>query len=101
MTKPIVRADELSQHLNLVEPDGATWSHLEQLSSAAQAAVFAHTGDFSDNDPPEVPADVRHAIMMLASHFYLNREATSPESFSTIPFGVWDLIEPYRQRAFG
>jgi uncharacterized phiE125 gp8 family phage protein len=86
--------------MNLVEIDGATRAHLSSLSEAAQAAIFAHTGDFSDADPAEAPADVRMAILLLAAHWYANRETAAVDHLTAIPWGVTELISPYRERAF-
>jgi len=43
----------------------------------------------------DIPADLAHACVMLAAHYYENRTemVTSQQNF---PFGVSALIEPYR-----
>lgn len=46
--------------------------------------------------PGGTPEPVRMAILMLAGHFYNNREATSGDMIE-LPFGVEALISPFRQ----
>lgn len=43
-----------------------------------------------------VPASVKHAVMLIVSHFYNNREAATPDAIRAIPFGVDALLQPYR-----
>jgi uncharacterized phiE125 gp8 family phage protein len=43
-----------------------------------------------------VPADLRHAILMLISHFYENREAVSAIDLKDVPFAVGAIISRYR-----
>ena len=46
----------------------------------------------------QVPAPVRGAVLLLAAHLYLNREAVvSGASPSELPFSVRTLIAPYRK----
>ena len=44
-----------------------------------------------------VPQSIRHGIMMLAAHWYENREATGVGGFEELPLTVKSLISPYRQ----
>jgi uncharacterized phiE125 gp8 family phage protein len=47
-----------------------------------------------------VPADLRHAVFLLAATYYENR--TEPgQASGTMPFGVLVLIEPYRALRVG
>lgn len=48
----------------------------------------------------KVPADLRQAVMLLASHYYENRSATQLNA-GCMPFGVTALLEPYRLRRVG
>lgn len=48
----------------------------------------------------DVPAPIRHAMLLLVANWYENREATVMGSASTpLPFGVSDMINPYRVHA--
>lgn len=48
---------------------------------------------------PVQPA-VRHAILMLVSHWYSNRDAAGEKPSHAIEFGVDALIAPYREVHF-
>lgn len=47
----------------------------------------------------DVPSDLRQAVMMLAAHFYENRNA-QPDT-GGLPFGVLVLLEAYRVTQIG
>lgn len=46
------------------------------------------------------PAPVKHAILLLVSHLYENREASTELALRDIPFGVDALLKDYRQQGF-
>ena len=46
--------------------------------------------------PDAVPDDLRHAITLLAAHFYENREATT-DTRTPLPLGVGSLLAPHRE----
>ena len=49
--------------------------------------------------PEDVPESIRHAIRLLAAHWYEHREAVAAAvSFDALPLGVSALIEPWRYR---
>ena len=53
------------------------------------------------SDWDDIPADLRQAVFLLATHYYEKRSDTSGSS-GLIPFGVMTLLEPYRNiRTFG
>lgn len=43
-----------------------------------------------------IPADLKHAALMLVSHLYENREAVSPDDLKDVPFSVTATINRYR-----
>jgi len=43
----------------------------------------------------DTPEDLRHAVTLLAAHFYENREATT-DTRTPLPLGVASLVAPYR-----
>lgn len=47
--------------------------------------------------PEDVPADIRHALMMLVAHWHENREAATPIVREHLPLGVRTILEPHRQ----
>jgi uncharacterized phiE125 gp8 family phage protein len=46
-------------------------------------------------DWSDIPADLRHAVLLLATNFYENRSADEGREGS-MPFGVLALLEPFR-----
>ncbi|MDW9583458.1 phage gp6-like head-tail connector protein [Sinorhizobium meliloti] len=45
-----------------------------------------------------VPAPVKHAILLLVSHWYGAREAAATEPPKAIAFGVDALLQPFREQ---
>lgn len=45
--------------------------------------------------PEDIPEDIRHAVTLLAAHFYENREATT-DGRGPLPLGVASLLAPHR-----
>ncbi|MYL98411.1 hypothetical protein GR702_11615 [Novosphingobium sp. FGD1] len=43
-----------------------------------------------------VPSDLRHALLMLISHFYEQREAFAASDLKEVPFAVGAIISRYR-----
>ena len=48
----------------------------------------------------DVPESIKSAMLLLISHLYENREATSTFKLTEIPMGVKGLLGPYRIRRF-
>lgn len=46
-----------------------------------------------------VPAPVKHAILLLVSHWYSAREAAATEPPKAIAFGVDALLQPFREQS--
>lgn len=63
------------------------------------AAVDHLTSIGVDTSSTPVAPAVSHAILLLAGHFYVNREATGPSPGKLIELGVDRLIAPYREVA--
>lgn len=47
---------------------------------------------------PTIQPAVRHAVMLIVSHFYNNREAVTAEAVKAMPFGVDALLQPHREQ---
>lgn len=45
----------------------------------------------------DVPADIRHAALLMISHFYEHREAVGVVQFHELPMGAQWLLERYRR----
>jgi uncharacterized phage protein (predicted DNA packaging) len=88
---------DLKAHLNLTtDTDDAL---LESKIAAVQEWIGKFTG--CDLDADEIPAPVKEAARQLAAHLYENREASLVGvAAQQLPFGVLDLLTPYREWAF-
>ena len=95
-TTEIVSLDDLKEHLQVDhdDDDGVLVSMLE----AARRHIEAWVGPLDAFE--EVPADIVEALKRLASHFFEVRGAAGEEALSLVPFGVHDLIGPYRKWEF-
>lgn len=68
---------------------------ISHLQSAAETYVLSLCRDFTAEGVPE---PVQQAIMLLAAHFYENRQTLREgKSISEIPFTVSALISNYRE----
>lgn len=91
-----VSLDKLKQHLNIT--DDADNELLTDKLAAASAWVAAYTGGPIDD---ATPAPILEAIRQLAAHLYENREASLVGvTAQSLPFGMLDLLAPYRCWAF-
>lgn len=73
-----------------------SWPSAYVRQDAVRVTYVAGYGD----NPGDVPAPIRHAIMLLAAHWYENREAVSDKALQKIPLGVDALIAPLRAVGF-
>lgn len=64
------------------------------------AIVITYTAGFGDT-AADVPAGLRHAILMLVSHWYENREAASETKLNDVPMAVDALIGNQRVAWYG
>ncbi|WP_316394937.1 head-tail connector protein [Bradyrhizobium sp. 33ap4] len=72
---------------------------IQQKLDAAKAWVGSYTA--GDVDADSAPAPVLEAVLQLCGHLYENREASLVGvTASSLPFGMLDLLCPYRAFAF-
>ncbi|HEU4986868.1 MAG TPA: head-tail connector protein [Rhizobiaceae bacterium] len=71
----------------------ASWPSLYARSDAVRVTFIAGYGGAAT----DVPASIRQAVLMLAAHWYTNREAVAEQGMASIPMGVDALIAPYRR----
>lgn len=64
------------------------WPAVGPLRSAVTVRWWAGYGDSGD----KVPRGIRNAILALAAHWYLNREAVSTGNLSKVPMMVDELL---------
>lgn len=70
-----------------------SWPSLYSRADAVRVTFVAGYGATAEN----VPAPIRQAVLMLAAHWYANREAVADQGMAAIPLGVDALIAPYRR----
>ena len=64
------------------------------------AVTVTHTAGYGSS-PSDVPEDLRHAVLLLASHWFDERGAVLVGSISkTIEFAVESLCEPYEVESY-
>lgn len=79
-----VRTDGLTASIAL--KDGQSWPSKQARSRITVTAQVGYS---------EIPADVRHAILLMVGHFDINREAVTQEMFA-LPMGVDALLANHR-----
>ncbi|SPJ29471.1 head-tail connector protein [Falsiruegeria mediterranea] len=88
------RLEKDSQHPRL-RPAGAL---LSVIATGGSAKITFSAGMASDWGG--LPADLGHAVLLLAAHYYEYRDETAL-SDGCMPFGVTSLIQRYRTVRFG
>lgn len=74
----------------------AAQDHVERLLGFKIEARYGSEGQ----DP--VPPALVQAVSLLAAHWYENREASLVGiSAQDLPFGVWPIVNEYRDYSFG
>lgn len=77
--------------------------YLEHLLETAENAVIAATNRTLDEleqiGGGEIPAPVKHAIMMIGAHWYNQRESVSTVQMHSVPDSLQALIKPFRKLA--
>ncbi|WP_064692005.1 head-tail connector protein [Rhizobium aegyptiacum] len=88
-----VALDEAKDHLRI----GFTSDdvYVSSLIEAAEDYVQSIGVTFAS---PLQPA-VRHAVLLIVSHFYNNREAVTAAGIDAMPFGVNALLQPFREQS--
>ena len=87
----IVSVDELKGHLRILHDEED--SLMESLLLQAQAAA----NDFCRTEyDTEAPEPVRLAVLLMASHFYENRDNSDKAAFMTMQMAFHALLYPHR-----
>ena len=87
----------LKAHLNITTDDDDDL--LQDKIDAASEWIAKYTG--VPVDAPDTPAPFDEATRQLAGHLFENREATMVGvTAQALPFGLLDLLNPYREWAF-
>ena len=75
--------------------------YLEHLLETAEISVINATNstvqELTDGNAGEFPMPLKHAIMMLAAHWYNQRESVSSVQMHEVPDALQALVKPYRK----
>lgn len=85
-TAPV--ADGLGPYVRLVVAPPATARRDNAVSVTFAAGYGA---------PADVPAAIRHALLLMVGHWYAAREAASAVAMTELPLGVSALLAPFRR----
>ena len=73
---------------------------LSHKLAVAEEWIGNFTGTpFADHQP--VPASLTEAALQLAAYWYVQREGASDMRLSAVPFGVLELLNPYKEQVTG
>lgn len=92
----VITIDEIKAHARIEIDDED--EILELYGDSAEAMVCnIMNRDFAtlEDEYGEVPAPVKHAILMLVAHSYAQREPASPQNLYTVPYTLEALLKPY------
>ena len=81
-------ADGLGPYVRLVAAPPATARRDDAVSVTFTAGY---------GPPADVPAAIRHALLLLVGHWYAAREAASAVAMTELPLGVSALLAPFRR----
>ncbi|MGM5018720.1 head-tail connector protein [Tardiphaga sp. 367_B4_N1_1] len=70
---------------------GASWPSTRSQSEAVRIQYISGYGAADD-----VPQPIRHAVLMMVSELYENREASTDQPRTELPFAVAALLATYR-----
>lgn len=75
--------------------------YLAHLLEVAEVSVITATNrteqELTDDNAGEFPAPLKHAVMMLAAHWYNQRESVSSVQMHEVPDALQALVKPYRK----
>lgn len=75
--------------------------YLEHLLEAAEVAVVTATSrtpaELCEAGAGDFPLPLKQAIMMLAAHWYNQRESVSSVQMHEVPASLQALVKPYRK----
>jgi hypothetical protein len=100
LPQAVLPVAQFRDHLRLgsgFDDDALQDGLIETYLRAAIAAIEARIGFMAGFGPDwsDLPADLAQAALMLAAHFYENRNASGRDP-AAMPFGVAALLERYR-----
>lgn len=69
----------------------------EYIESSEQTVLNIMNRDIESllSEYGSIPADIRHAVLMLVDHSYLNRSPVLPQALYAIPYSIDAKLKPY------
>lgn len=83
--------------VNVQPKDNASWPPAYTRQDAIKISYTAGFGDAA----ADVPANIRHAILLTIGHWYHNREAVTADGLKEVPLAVSALIGNERTGWYG
>ena len=97
----VITLDDMKSHLNVTTTDDDTLITAKIAAAEAFITPYVLAATIETDFPSGAPPDLQEAVRQLAAHLYENREASViGNTPSVLPFGLWDLIGPYRLMSF-
>lgn len=91
LLKKHVRADDFS----------GDDDYLQHLLDAAEESVVTMTNRTLDDlvveDTGQLPSSLQHAVLLLAGHWYNQRESVSGVQMHAVPHALEALVKPFRK----
>lgn len=90
LLKKHVRADDFSD-------DDEYLTHLLEAAEEYVAKATNRTAEELTGDTGKLPVMLQQAVLLIAGHWYNQREAVSSVQMAEVPYTVGALIKPYRR----
>lgn len=90
LLKQHVRADDFSE-------DDTYLAHLLEAAETYVCSATNRTSDELVQADGKLPATLQQAVLMIAGHWYNQREAVSGVQMAEVPYTLQALIKPYRK----
>lgn len=90
LLKQHVRADDFSE-------DDAYLAHLLEAAETYVCNATHRTSEELAQTDGKLPAPLQHAVLLIAGHWYNQREAVAGVQMSEVPYTLQALIKPYRR----
>lgn len=88
---------ELKRHLNIEADFIGDDEYLQDLIEVTAAAIGNYClGGLSAFTGTTYPIEVKHAQLLLAAHYYLNRQPVAFAQGQEIPYTFQFLLNPYK-----
>jgi Phage gp6-like head-tail connector protein len=97
----VVQLADAKAQLNLTTTDDDVLVQAQIDAAESYLSAFVPNWPYGPSGTAPTPPAVLQAIKMLVSHLYENREASLVGvTVAELPFGLFDLLTPYRTWAF-